>query len=110
MKYEFSVVEPIANSSIFSFPSVTVPAAASFSTTVASYGGMKFSSILDAQVVRVPFVHILSFIPTGIPARGDSSSPFARRSSIFFALSIASSAETVRYAPISGSFSAILSR
>ena len=35
---EFSFDEPIANSSQLSLPSVTMPAAANFSTTVASNG------------------------------------------------------------------------
>ena len=37
---EFSFDEPIANSSQFSLPSSTAPAASSFCTAVASYGGM----------------------------------------------------------------------
>ena len=36
---EFSVDEPIANSSQFVLPTMTAPAASSRSTTVASYGG-----------------------------------------------------------------------
>ncbi len=35
---EFSLDEPIANSSQFNLPSVTTPASASFATTVASNG------------------------------------------------------------------------
>ena len=40
----------------------------------------KFSRILELQVVLVPFVHILSLIATGTPARGLRSVP----SSIIF--------------------------
>jgi hypothetical protein len=38
LKAEFSLDEPIANSSQLSLPSVTVPARASLATTVASKG------------------------------------------------------------------------
>ena len=37
-KLEFSLAEPIANSSQLSLPSVTMPASPNFSTTVASKG------------------------------------------------------------------------
>ena len=43
----------------------------SFAMTVASYGGTKFPSIWDAQVVRTPSVQILSLIASGIPIIGD---------------------------------------
>ena len=43
----------MANSSMFVLPISTASAALSFSTTVASYGGTKFSSILLPQVVRL---------------------------------------------------------
>src|SRR5262249_35803478 len=55
-KAEFSVEEPIANSSMFVFPTNTAPSRRSLSITVASNGGTKFSRILDAQVVRTPVV------------------------------------------------------
>ena len=40
-----SLDDPIANSSILHLPRVTVPAALSLATTVASYAGSKVSSI-----------------------------------------------------------------
>src|SRR3982751_1680067 len=50
----FSLDEPIANSSMFALPIATPCAALSRATTLASYGGTKFSSMRDAQVVRTP--------------------------------------------------------
>src|SRR5690242_1050137 len=49
-KAEFSVDEPIANSSMFDLPIMTTSCALSRSITLASYGGMKFSSMRDEQV------------------------------------------------------------
>src|SRR6478672_1448668 len=49
---EFSVDEPIANSSQFVFPTITPPAASSRSTAVASNGGTNDSRIRDEAVVR----------------------------------------------------------
>src|SRR5882672_8868987 len=43
--------EPIANSSMLVLPSITVPAALSFATIVASYGAMNLSSIFEPQAV-----------------------------------------------------------
>ena len=51
-KAEFSVDEPIANSSRLVLPTATAPAARNRSTTVASYGGFHPSRIFDEQVVR----------------------------------------------------------
>src|ERR687893_803890 len=47
---EFSVDEPMANSSMFVLPTITAPAARRRVTTVASYGGRHPSSIRDEQV------------------------------------------------------------
>jgi len=80
-KAEFSVDDPMANSSRLVLPTMTAPAAASLSTTVASYGGTKFSSIFEEQVVFVPRVHMLSLTAIGMPARGPICPPRARRSS-----------------------------
>src|SRR5208282_5291740 len=55
-KAEFSVDEPIANSSMFVLPTKMAPSARSFAIVVASYGGTKFSRIFDAHVVRTPRV------------------------------------------------------
>src|SRR3990172_688483 len=48
-KPEFSVEEPMANSSMLVFPRKTAPAARRRLTTVASYGGAKDSRIFEAQ-------------------------------------------------------------
>ena len=71
LNVEYSVEEPIANSSIFIFPILIIPAFFKFSTTVALYGAMKFSSIFELHVVFTPLVHKLSFNPIGIPATFD---------------------------------------
>src|SRR6185503_17033442 len=65
---EFSVEDPIANSSRFALPTTTAPAAASCSTTVALEGGIKPRRILLAQVVSIPVVQRLSFSATVTPA------------------------------------------
>src|SRR5687768_16970186 len=49
---EFSVDEPMANSSRFVLPTVTAPAATTRSTTVASYGGRQPSRMREEHVVR----------------------------------------------------------
>src|SRR4030088_1062997 len=58
---EFSVDDPMANSSRFVLPMTTAPAARSRVTTVASYGGRHPSRMRDAHVVRTPRAHMLSF-------------------------------------------------
>ena len=60
----------MANSSILVLPTITAPAALSLVMAVASYGGTKFSRILEAQVVRRPLVHITSLIARGMPHNG----------------------------------------
>src|SRR3954465_8859571 len=74
---EFSVLEPIANSSRLVLPMTTAPAAASLPTTVASYGGFHPARIFDEHVVGTPRVHMLSFSATGTPASGPGSCPAA---------------------------------
>src|SRR2546425_1660455 len=76
---EFSVDEPMANSSMFVLPTTTAPAPASRCTTVASYGGRQLSRILDEHVVGIPRVHNTSFRAMGTPASGPGSSPAATR-------------------------------
>ncbi len=76
-KAEFSVEEPMANSSRFVFPRSGIPARRAFITTVASVGGIYSSIKREAQVVRTPPVQILSFTAKGTPARGESASPRA---------------------------------
>src|SRR3954466_2768133 len=60
-KAEFSVDDPIANSSRLVLPTTIAPAARSRVTTVASYGGRQPSRILEEHVVGIPRVHMLSF-------------------------------------------------
>src|ERR1700741_3322907 len=78
---EFSVDEPIANSSRFVLPTITAPASRSRVTTVASYGGRHPSRIFDEHVVGMPRVARLSLIATGTPASGPGSSPRATAAS-----------------------------
>ena len=74
----------MANSSMFVFPRVTIPALLSFDTTVALYGDTKVSNILEPHVVLIPFVQKISLWAIGIPSRGFFS-PFASRWSAIFA-------------------------
>src|SRR5436309_5847074 len=77
---EFSVDDPIANSSQFVLPTKTAPARSRRVTTVASYGGTNDSRIRDAAVVRTPRVHRLSFKATGTPTSGASRQRLRSRS------------------------------
>jgi hypothetical protein len=70
--------DPIANSSQFVLPTMTAPADSSLRTTVASYGGMNVSRILDEAVVRIPRTQRLSLSATGTPPSGPSDAPPAR--------------------------------
>src|SRR5262249_23047406 len=88
---EFSVDEPIANSSQFVLPIMTPPAATTRSTAVAVYGGRQPSRIRDPQVVGTPLVHRLSFTATGTPASGPGSAPSATAASTASAAARASS-------------------
>src|SRR2546428_7281792 len=65
---EFSVDDPIANSSQFVLPTMTAPAASSLATAVASNGGTNDSRIRDDAVVRTPRGQRTSLIGTGTPA------------------------------------------
>src|SRR5436853_4781286 len=65
---EFSVEEPMANSSRLVLPTTTAPAAANRETVVASYGGCQCSRIRDEHVVGTPRVHMLSLRATPTPA------------------------------------------
>jgi len=93
-KAEFSVDEPIANSSRFVLPIGTPPAATTRSTTVAEYGGRHRSRIFDEHVVGIPRVHMLSLSATGTPASGPGSSPRPTDASTASAAARASSAST----------------
>src|SRR5262249_30106932 len=70
---EFSVDEPIANSSMFVLPSTGSPAALQRAATVESATGMKPERIFDAAVVSTPFVEIRSFSAIGTPSPSGSS-------------------------------------
>src|SRR5687768_8244207 len=67
---EFSVEEPIANSSRLVLPTITAPASSRRVTTVALYGGTKPARILDDAVVGTPAVHMLSLMAIGTPCSG----------------------------------------
>src|ERR1700742_1603896 len=72
-KHEVSFDEPIANSSLFSLPSMTAPSRHSCEVTVDSYGGTKLPRIFEPAVVRTPAVANRSLIASGIPASGPRS-------------------------------------
>ena len=100
LKAEFSLLEPIANSSRFAFPTIGTKFSLSFFVTVASNGDTKFSRIFELAVVFEPVMFILSLSARGMPAIRGSSSFFAIFSSTFFAVSIAYSFVKELYAPI----------
>src|SRR6266536_3626095 len=79
---EFSVDEPIANSSMLVLPSRTTPARLSRLVIVASYGGRQPARMTDPQVVGISVVLNTSLSATGTPASGPSGRPAARCSSI----------------------------
>jgi len=91
---EFSVLEPIANSSRFVLPTMMAPASRKRDTTVASYGGFQPSRIFDEHVVSMPWVHKLSFMAMGTPASGPIGRPAAMSASIASACARAASAVT----------------
>ena len=72
---EFSVDEPIANSSMLVLPTITAPALRRRMTAVPSYGGRHPARICDEQVVSTPRVHMLSLSATGIPVSGPAGAP-----------------------------------
>ena len=108
LKPEFSVEEPIANSSMLSLPTITAPSALSRATTVASYGGTNPARILEPQVVGTPAVHSTSLSATGIPVSGRQL-PDAIARSAASACRSASSAVTARKASTRGSTAAMRS-
>ena len=84
---EFSLEDPMANSSRFAFPTIGTKFPKSFSVTVALNGETKFSKIFEDAVVFEPTKFILSLRASGIPANSGSSSPLAIFSSTFLAVS-----------------------
>ena len=108
---EFSVDEPIANSSRFVLPiDDRARGARRARTTVASYGGRQPSRMRDEHVVGMPRVHMLSLSATGTPASGPGSSPRATAASTASAAARASSASTRLNAWISASRASIAAR
>src|SRR6476661_3391336 len=69
---EFSLDEPIANSSMFVLPIIGAPAAVSLSTAVAVYGGRYPDRIREPDVVGTPSVQKRSLTASGTPASGAS--------------------------------------
>ena len=67
---EYSFEDPIANSSIFVRPMGINPMSIICCTAVDVYGERYPFKMLDAHVTNSPSTHILSFIPTGSPAKG----------------------------------------
>ena len=65
---EFSVEEPIANSSVFVLPSSVRPAALQRSATVESNTGTYPARIFDPAVVSTPFVEMTSLSAIGTPS------------------------------------------
>ncbi len=100
---EFSVDDPMANSSQLSLPRTTAPAVSRRATDVQSYGGIKFSRIFEPAVVRTPDVTITSLIAIGTPASSGKGFPAAASASIRPACARARSSQSVKNAPISGS-------
>jgi hypothetical protein len=94
---EFSVEDPIANSSIFVLPMIIASAARRRWTTVASYSETKLSRIFEPHVVRSSFKQIKSLIDTTIPANGPAL-PACSFLSTDFACSRAFSGNTERKA------------
>ena len=74
---ECSVDDPIANSSMFSFPTITAPAARSRSVTCASYGEMYPARIREPAVHWPPRTETRSLRPTGTPHSGWSATSAA---------------------------------
>src|SRR5439155_22689095 len=69
---EFSVDDPIANSSQLVLPTRTAPSCSRRTTTVASYGGTNDWRMRDEAVVGTPRVQRLSLVAMGTPVRAAS--------------------------------------
>src|SRR5215469_959221 len=107
---EFSVDEPMANSSMLVFPRMITPASLSRLVTVASYGGRQPSRIFDPQVVGMSLVVSTSLSASGTPPSGPSGSPAARLRSTSSAAASAPTPATCRNACRRGSTATIRSR
>ena len=95
---EFSVEEPMANSSMFVLPKITTPDCLSFATTVESYGGRQPSNIFEPHVVGTPFCAKTSLRASGTPAKAESFSPLLRFASTSRACARAFSLSTCKKA------------
>lgn len=100
----------MANSSMLVLPRMTTSAALRRLVTVASYGGIQPSRILEPTVVGTPSVVKMSFSASGTPASGPSFSPFARLASTARACASAPSRSTCRKALTFSSTAAIRAR
>ncbi len=106
----FSVDDPMANSSMLVLPRMTTSAALSRLVSVASYGGIQPSRILEPTVVGMPSVVKMSLSASGTPASGPSCSPLARFSSTARACARAPSRSTCRKACTFSSTASIRAR
>src|ERR1017187_5665065 len=71
---EFSIDDPIANSSQLVFPIHTAPASNNRCTAGPVYGGLNPRTIFDPAVVSMPSTQSTPFSAIGIPQRGDAVS------------------------------------
>lgn len=71
--YKSRSIYPIANSSIFVFPTMIQPWSINRCTIVLVYGGRKLANIFEAHVVNVSRKQKLSLIKIGRPYNGESS-------------------------------------
>jgi hypothetical protein len=96
---EFSVEEPIANSSMLVLPRTGMPAARSFEVSVASYGDTHPSRIFEPAVVGMSVVVNTSLSANGTPASGEAGAePAASPASTSFAAASACALATCRKA------------
>src|SRR5580704_8531994 len=107
---EFSVEEPMANSSMLVLPMMIAPACFSRCVIVASYGGCQPCRMREPQVVGMPTVVNTSLTAAGTPTSGASCSPVVRLWSTSRAWASALSAATCRKACTRPSTAAIRSR
>src|SRR6516165_4175978 len=75
---EFSVEDPMANSSMLVLPSITTPPARSRLVIVASDGGSQPLRMAEPQVVGMSLVVNTSLSASGTPASGPSTAPLDR--------------------------------
>src|SRR6478736_2610996 len=108
-KEEFSVEEPMANSSVFPLPTNTEPASRSLRTTVASYGERYPLSIWEPAVVSASTVHNTSLIEDGMPVNGPAV-PSAMDRSASAACSRATSGMREMWQPSNGSIASMRTR